>query len=427
MNHVRNHRTALWLAAALLLAATLGLGACDGLVPTPSPSPSVSPSSTPTPTPAASPSPSPTASGDVDPANITVKTVPSDLGEAVAFAQNLVVGWNLGNTLDAGGWNGFSPTSLAEYETSWGNPVTTQAMIDAVKAAGFRSIRIPTTWGQKMGAAPDYTVDSAWMNRVQQVVDYAYGIGLYVILNVHHDNSWIIPTYTNQAATSARLAKLWTQIATRFAAYDEHLIFEGLNEPRVEGSSSEWSGGTAEYRAVINIYNQLFVDTVRATGGNNATRYLMVPPHAASGSSTALSGFELPTDTANPARLIVSLHSYSPYNFALNTGTGGTASWGTAAEKSALSSELQGYYDRFVSQGIPVVIGEFGAIDRSNTATRKAWGTWYTAEARARYMVCVVWDNNAFDAGEKFGLLRRSTVTWAFPEVVQGFMNGLAD
>ena len=162
------------------------------------------------------------------------------------LVKEMKIGWNLGNTLDATG-GGVSVNS----ETSWGNPRTTQEMIDTVIDQGFNVIRIPVSWGGHMGGAPYYNVMPTWMDRVQEVVDYAYSRGVYVIINIHHED-WHFPSEENKAAAAEQLAALWTAIATRFRDYDGHLIFEGMNEPRKTGTNVEWNGGDQEGRDVVN-------------------------------------------------------------------------------------------------------------------------------------------------------------------------------
>ena len=187
---------------------------------------------------------------------------------AAAIAADIKVGWNLGNSLDC--------YDVTKAETGWGNPVTTKAMIDTVKAAGFNAVRIPVSWTDHI--TDDGTIDSAWMDRVQEVVDYSMDNDLYTIINVHHDDyTWLNPTYAEEAAVKAKLTKIWTQIAARFQDYGGKLLFEGMNEPRIVGSTYEWSGGTAEERDVINHLHQAFVDTVRASGGNNPDRTQRTP------------------------------------------------------------------------------------------------------------------------------------------------------
>ncbi len=325
------------------------------------------------------------------------------------LVSNLKIGWNLGNTLDANGGNGLSS------ETSWGAPVTTQEMIDEVLAQGFNVIRIPITWdGHFEEEGPDYTIDKEWLDRVQEVVDYAYNRGAYVIINMHHEE-WHFPSEENKEKASAILRALWTQIANRFQDYNEHLIFEGLNEPRKKGTEWEWNGGDKEGQTVVNHFMQVFVDTVRATGGNNELRHLMVCPYAASSSDTTMRALVLPEDD----KLIVSVHAYTPYDFALNIS--GTSEWKYSYELEKLMTNIKLV---FLNKGIPVIIGEFGALNKNNEEDQIKWAKAYLSLASTAGIPCCYWDNNAFyGSGENFGLLKRKDLTW--PE--QDFLRALLD
>ena len=216
-------------------------------------------------------------------------------------------------------------------------------------------------------------------------------------------------------------------MAEAFKDCDEHLIIESMNEPRLVGTKYEWNwnNSTSECRLsakYINELNQLFVDTVRASGGNNATRYLMVPAYCASPSSACDQLFQLPQDTVEK-RIIVEAHAYTPYNFALNTGSADkTFELETATnKKSEISSFMNGLYNRFIKYGVPVVIDEFGALDKGgNTQDRVNFAAYYVASASARGIPCVWWDNHVFKGtGERFGLINRSTLEWVYPEIVQ--------
>ncbi len=329
---------------------------------------------------------------------------------SVDLVADMKIGWNLGNTLDATGGVG------ADSERSWGNPKTTQEMIDAVLDQGFNVIRIPVTWDGHFGAAPEYQIHDIWMNRVQEVVDYAYDRGAYVILNLHHEE-WHFPSEENKEAASETLAALWTQIANHFKDYDEHLIFEGLNEPRKKGTAVEWTGGDKEGREVVNHFAQVFVDTVRATGGNNAERHLMVTGYAASSSRDALKSIQLPEDD----KLIVSVHAYTPYNFALNTK--GTDRWDVDKDAKDIDYLLKTLDELFLSKGIPVIIGEFGAMNKENDAERIEWADYYVSKATEYGVPCIWWDNNAFrGSGENFGLFDRRTLTFPSQDLVDAMM-----
>ncbi|MDE5792907.1 MAG: cellulase family glycosylhydrolase, partial [Oscillospiraceae bacterium] len=191
--------------------------------------------------------------------------------DAKKIVDNITVGWNLGNTLDC-----YNVTwSVSEFETAWGNPKTSKKMIDAIKSAGFNTVRIPVSWTDHIDE--DGNIDSIWLTRVQQVVDYAMDNNMYTIINMHHDDyTWLNPTYADEEEITKKYTKIWKQIAERFQNYDTKLLFEGLNEPRVVGSDEEWTGGTAEEHEVINHLLQTFIDTVRKSGGNNSMRTLII-------------------------------------------------------------------------------------------------------------------------------------------------------
>ena len=166
-------------------------------------------------------------------------------------------GWNLGNTLDSTITNPTGSETPTDWETAWGQPVTTKAMIDSVKAQGFNVLRVPVTWEGKFGEAPDYTIKADWLARVKEVVDYGIDNDMFVILNMHHEE-WHMPTADNEESAEKILRALWAQIADYFKGYDEKLIFEGMNEPRLKGTPMEWNGGNQEAREVINQLNAAF-------------------------------------------------------------------------------------------------------------------------------------------------------------------------
>ncbi|MGN0585915.1 MAG: cellulase family glycosylhydrolase, partial [Oscillospiraceae bacterium] len=344
-------------------------------------------------------------------ATTTAKTTASS-GNAMEFVQNIKIGWNLGNTLDSTGtWISGSPT---KYETAWGNVVTTEDMIKTVKNAGFNAVRIPTTWGDHIDSSNK--IDEAWMKRVKEVVDYAIKNDMYVILNLHHENSWLKLTDKEKAAAQKKFKAVWEQICTTFKNYDEHLIFEAMNEPRTEGSAQEWNGGTTAEREAVNEYNQLFVDTVRASGGNNKTRYLMVTPYAASSSPTALKALKVPDDD----RVIVSVHAYTPYNMALNCWSDEKTF--TSSGKNEVDYLMKNINDIFISKGQAVIIGEFGSLNKENEAERVKLAKYYVSEAKKLGVPCFWWDNGtkcAPSEGEGFGLLDRKTLKWWFSDLVK--------
>ena len=327
---------------------------------------------------------------------------------AKELTANMKVGWNLGNSLDALG-------SGMSSETAWGNPKTTKAMIDDIKAEGFNTVRIPVSWGRHTDK--NGNVDEQWMARVKEVVDYAYKNGMYVILNSHHDNEYYdiggcAKNDKTYKASEKKMTKLWTQIANEFKKYNEHLIFETMNEPRTEGSAKEWTGGTGAERDVVNNLNAAIVDAIRATGGNNEYRYIMIPAYAATSNMGALRALKLPEDD----RIIVSVHAYSPYNYAMN---GSYSKDFSDSDKKELDKFFSDLNSIFISKGVQVVIGEFGATNKDNEADRCLWAEYYVKGAGKYGIPCIWWDNNSGTAkgGECFGIYDRKTGEWVFKDL----------
>lgn len=324
-------------------------------------------------------------------------------------------GWNLGNTLDAN-----------DGETSWGNPVTTHEMIDAVKAAGFNTIRIPTTWEKHFMEGDGFKIDEAWMKRVNEIVDYAFDNEMYVILNCHHETDWIKPTMAEVDGVLPKFKAMWTQIAENFKEYGDHLLFEGLNEPRIVGGENEWSGGTEDNRQALNVLNKAFVDTVRATGGNNSARGLLITTVAAAVSDSALKGLEIPDDK----NIIISLHAYTPYDFTYKGGkdifeysesVGGSIDW--------VFNLIDSY---FTSKNIPVIITEYGSVNKIRSfnevpnpryAENVKWVTRYLERAKKSGIPCIWWDNGVhFMGDELFGIFDRENCAWYAPDLIEAIM-----
>lgn len=340
---------------------------------------------------------------------------------AQQLAYYMAPGWNLGNTLEAGNKaNNDTNNGGLNAEISWQNTKTTQAVIDMVKANGFKSIRIPCSW--VMGHISDAAttkIDAAWMARVKEVVDYAINADLYVIINDHWDGGWIEDSFTDVSAAtvsknSTKLAALWKQIAETFKDYDERLLFAGLNEPA-------HSGGTASvYIKALKTYEQTFVNTVRATGGNNAKRVLIVQGPATNITDTYNNYGDMPSDEAKN-RLMLEIHSYDPWTFC---GLEQDESWGNmqyywgkghtlrgAGNRNATDNEvtLNSLYQKmkkFTDKGIPVVMGEYGANHRNLRSIKgqnqkkheEAVAYWYekaTQYAMECGMIPFAWDTNA--------------------------------
>ena len=336
---------------------------------------------------------------------------------SMELISEMKIGWNLGNTLDAGGE--YVRGSLPEaIETSWGNPVTTKEMIDTVKAEGFNVLRVPVTWDWSTGEGPDYLISEEWMDRVQEVVNYGIDNDMFVILDIHHE-TWHDPYDDNYEAASDRLKKVWTQIGNRFQNYDEHLIFEGMNEPRLRNTADEWNGGTPEAREVVNKLDADFVATIRSLGGNNPKRHLMMPGYAASNSDDALKAIKVPE---GDDKIIVSVHAYIPYNFALaESGSKFFIAKRSSQDIDHLAENLK---TLFIDKGQAVIVGEMGAVDRDNDDFRVHWAKYYVTKMHELGVPCVVWDNHASSgSGELFGLLDRYNLTWFSQDVADALVS----
>ena len=300
--------------------------------------------------------------------------------DAATAVHNMKTGWNLGNTLDSTsydwkkevsgsneiGWilqwgekdsNGKVTTKA--FETAWGMPVTTREMIHYVKELGFGAVRVPVTWAEHIDE--NNKVDPDWMKRVHEVVDYVIDEGLYCIINTHHDG-WVCATERMYNKFSPRFESLWTQIATEFADYDERLIFASMNE--VIDEEDKWNAQPKSTFEYINKWYQLFVDTVRATGGNNAKRNLVVSPRGCSGSDRDMQIFEIHDSVEN--HIIIEVHNYTPQGFCFNdvTWTTMTAKWTPFQHEYELRNDFT-MYERWQKRlGYPVIIGEYAAFPK---------------------------------------------------------------
>lgn len=396
------------------------------------------------------------------------------------FVAEMGTGWNLGNTFDA--WDNWRPnssgfhfgmtnrTQIYTRETIWlGGQAnrTTRTLIQRIRQLGFDTIRIPVTWHEVANATPagnpTWEINALWMERVQEVVDWALEEDMFVILNTHHEERAL-----DLGSGDARdenhpgnifMRRIWEQIAYTFRDYDERLVFAGLNEPRHVGGVNEWNGGTIEVRRNVNHLNQVFVDTVRTSGGNNEYRFLQVPTVSAGSNDIAMNGFRVPRDLdqhqiimgganigycdSNPlnanhipgtnissSRLIWSVHTYSPFNWA-HDGVG------TYGGPGGITGDLDRVRTRATALGLPVILGEWGSIDVAmmrnpdyshlpewqrpiirnpsqaaqdlRVTQRIQHGADYIREARERNMVAVWWDNGGFGTGEHtFGIIRRA-------------------
>lgn len=338
---------------------------------------------------------------------------------SLQLAPSLAPGWNLGNSLEAIGG-----------ETNWGNPPVTQALLYAVKATGFNSVRIPLSWKQYADSNDNIRAD--WMARVTEVVNYCRTAGLVAIINIHWDGGWMQPNYATQAVANARITKFWTQIANNFKNYDDTLLFAALNEVMVDG---DYNRPPFEYYTVHNGFNQTFVSAVRATGGNNAVRHLVVQGYNTNIDYT-YDYFAVPNDSvAN--RQMVEVHYYGPFDFTINTANDNIWQWGniatdpaatqTWANEAYVDAQLGKMKQRFTDGlGMPVYVGEYGAVARLNVDSsqryRTYWDQYVTSAARQRGMVPVYWDNG-YLSDHAMGLFNRSTGQQGWPNLISTIVN----
>jgi endoglucanase len=344
---------------------------------------------------------------------------------SVELAPNMVPGWNLGNTLEA------IPT-----ETSWGNPLTTQKLMDSVKAAGFNSIRIPVAWSKFTGDTSTYTIDTTWLNRVEQVVQYALNDSMYAIINEHWDGGWQQPTYADSVYVNHRLAAMWKQIAIHFRDYGDHLLFAGTNEV---GIANYYGPPTKENYTVQNSFNQTFVNTVRSTGGRNYYRYLVVQGYVTNIDYT-VSCFSAPID-ATPNRLMVEVHYYDPYDFTLNSNDKITQ-WGmyatdpskteTWANEAWADAQFHKMKASFVDKGFGVILGEYGATIRSNLGSpklnaeyenyRRYYTQYITRSIERHGLVPYYWDVGYY-GNHGSGIFDRTTGAHVYPDIVEAIID----
>jgi aryl-phospho-beta-D-glucosidase BglC (GH1 family) len=329
----------------------------------------------------------------------------AQLPTARFIAGQMKNGWNLGNTFEA-----------ICGETAWGGSVTSQRLIDSVKAAGFNTVRIPCAWDCH---ATNGVIDAAWIARIKQVVDYCINDNMYVILNIHWDGGWLENNVTTgaQASVNAKQQNYWTQIANYFKGYNEHLLFAGANEPNVKDATG---------MSVLLSYHQTFINAVRATGGNNSSRTLIIQGPATDILLTNSLMNTLPTDPI-AGRLIVEVHYYSPYQYCIMDQD---ASWGnmfyywgngyhsttdvtrnaTWGEEAYLDSCFTLMKSKFVDKGIPVIIGEYAVGKRNPSppsdealflASRLHYYRYLVSSAKSKGIIPFCWDTNKgiFDRG----------------------------
>lgn len=363
--------------------------------------------------------------------NLDTSFTPQNKAQQIVY--NMQFGWNLGNTLDALPRDNKQNAGLST-ETAWNMPYTTQEMIKGLKNLGINTIRIPISWHNHI-LDENYTIDPKWMARVKQIVDWAYAEDMYIIMNIHHDNAdseqnfkygkGFYPSVQCKDESIRFLTRIWEQISNTFNNdYNEKLVFEVLNEPRMCGHEHEWwynsnCSTCKEAMSILLEFNQLCLDTIRKSGGNNATRLVMIPSLCASPDSVLHSDFSLPTDSAENG-LAVSVHMYTPYNFAMETPGRENFTNDHRKELDIIFSNLNKTY---ISKGIPVVIGEMGATNKDNLEERAAWFGYFVQHSRQYGMSACLWDNGvpepSRENGEKYGYYNRNKQEWYFPLLIE--------
>lgn len=302
---------------------------------------------------------------------------------------NMGMGTSFGNCMESVDISkNMTDNTVEEFETCWGQPVTTKAMVDYLKKNGFNSMRIPVTWFQHMDT--DGNVQKEWMDRVQEIVDYAMDNDMYCIINVHHDTGadpddksyshWVKADADNYAQNKEKFEKLWTQIATRFASYNQRLLFEGYNEMLDANSSWTAPADGSECYTALNNYAQSFVNAVRATGGNNATRNLIINAYAGKNEELAIKNLTMPTDKTE-GHLIFEAHSYDPWDWFATKGA-----WDSECQKyvTDMFARLKTY---FIDKGYPVIIGEYGTHGSKSVSSSSSSSQIQAAADQAAQMV----------------------------------------
>lgn len=313
---------------------------------------------------------------------------------SVEYVQQMGHGWNLGNTLDPDNCTWLS--NEMDYETAWGNTRTTRELIAYIKAQGFDTIRIPVTWNDHIDE--NYNISEQWMARVQEVVNWCVEEDMFIILNMHHEGEWLTKASTDYDNVMKQYKAIWTQIADRFGDYNEKLIFESMNEIGFDDLGTD--GGCR----VISRINEEFVKLIRNSGKHNDERYLLLAGYWTDIDRTVDGPFILPDDD----RIILSVHYYSPATFAIadKTSTWGySETWGSDEDMWYLKGQFDKLKTRFIDNGVPVIIGEYGAaVKDKDVDSRILWFKSVT-ETALEYGCCpVVWDN-----GE---IIDRTALNW---------------
>lgn len=330
---------------------------------------------------------------------------------AQEVVDEITLGYNLGNTLDA---HDDATIGSLDSEVAWNAPYTTKRIIDGIRDNGFNIIRVPVTWYNHMDESN--VIDEKWMDRVEQVVNYVLDDGMYCIINVHHDtgeSGWLRASQSKLNGEKDKFIAIWEQICERFGGYGDKLLFEGYNE--ILNDSNSWTAPSDSDIAAANTLNQIFVDTVRASGGNNAKRCLLVNSYAASHRTSIIGKMVIPEDTIKN-RLIAETHPYVPSDFALKAGT----EW----SESDIDSALNGLYSRFVANGIPAIVGEFGVCKTSVKPAKSylEYYRYYITKARELGIRCICWDDACNNTDLSFELYNRTVNEFYSDDLIKVMM-----
>lgn len=397
---------------AFLLSVTAALTACDLPAATENPADNVVEHGT-----------EPVTENVTETLSPTIK-LPGEMRDitSMELTSEMTVGWNLGNCLDVciadrdgDGMVNETPENGAVDETLWGNAKATPELFDIMKSEGVNAVRIPVTWRDHLGEAPDYKIDEEWLSRVNEVVDYAISRDMYAIINIHHDGgddakfgAWVRNAAKDYDGFNEKYTALWNQICERFKDYPDKLIFESANEIGFDNLSKN------EAYELLNKINSRFVEIVRTSGGNNDKRHLLIAGYWTDISETCDSRFVLPDDPAG--RLIVSVHYYTPWQFCI---TGDIKTWGSDSDISELNNKMSLLKRNFIDNGIPVLIGEYGFAGTTSPQSQIKFSAAVTKTCHEMGIPCFLWDDG--------GIINRENFLWRNPDLMAGIRKSIEE
>lgn len=341
---------------------------------------------------------------------------PSSNLENLEFVEQMNLGWNLGDTLDVcnadrNGDGILDENSTIVDETLWGNSMATKELFQTLKDDGIDSVRIPITWRDHLDE--NNTIDEDWLNRVQEVVDYAYNLDMFVIINIHHDGggdpnfgAWIRNASTNKESVLDKYVIIWNQIAERFKDYSQKLIFESMNEVGFDDLNQR------DAYLLLNEFNQTFVDLIRNSGGNNPNRYLLIAGYWTDIDMTISNYFVMPNDSAN--KCIVSVHYYTPWEFCT---TNINKTWGSDSDIKQMEQQVQKLVDRFINSGIPVIVGEYGVGYGTDVDSQVLFCETFVKLCHDNGIPTFLWDNGQH--------LNRDTYDWQIPQILEALQSAI--